>query len=275
MPTGVVASLTLTAPAGSSQAYAIDRSDLVLTLTLLQTSTTSPGTLQASVGNGTPGGTVSFFLDGQVTAFFTATLDDEGTQRYLYLPIKGLLVGTHTVRVSADALPPPAGTQANKDFTVSTSKDTAVVVPVTGTEPPIVDAPNRWVFQAYDFSDPMSVDTYILPVNPSRMARSFGNAPIIDEPTTVSTGKIVSWEGAPKPPVWSFEGSVLTKVDYREMVRWGLTKQRFYITDHFGHRYLVKSVDFEVTRVRDLLRPFNHTYRMTVNVLQGTGVFTL
>lgn len=274
MPTGNVGRVAYAAPGGSSESYNIDRSALVLTLTLLTDTVNSPGVLTATVGNGAPNGTASFFYDASTTAFFTADLDDTGAARSLYLPVTGQLAGAHTVRVSADALPPPPGGQANVAYTVAVSKDTGTITPTTGSEPPIPVFPNRWVFQAYDFSDPESVDTYVLTVNPTSMKRVFGSQNITDEPTVLSEGKIISWEGAPKPPRWDFSGHILTEADYREFLKWGTTGQRFYVTDHFGVRYLVKVQSFDVTRVRDNARPYHHTYQMSVSVLSGTGVFT-
>lgn len=264
--------LNISAAAGVVTAYNIDRSELVLTLTLFSDKVNSPGVLSATVGNGAPGGTAYFFYDSAVTHFFSVTLDSTGAQRSIYLPVKAQAVGLHTVRASADILPPPPGALANKSYTVVESNDTGVVVEPTGTEPPIPSAPNRWVFQDYNFTDVNNVDTWILPVNPSRMARSFGNVAFTDEPTTVSNGRIISWEGMPKPPTWTFEGSVLNQTDYRQMVKWGTSGRRMYVTDHYGHRYLVKVIDFSVTRVRDVQRPWNHTYKMSVSVLSGTGV---
>lgn len=266
------APVTITLATSAGDAYNVDRSELVLTLTLLSNTTNSPGTLSATVGNGAPNGTAYFFYDAATTHFFSVTLDSTGAARSIYLPVKGQAAGLHTVRVSADTLPPPAGAQANVDYTVVASRDTGVVVPPTGTEPPIVNAPNRWVFQDYNFTDVNNVDTYILPINPSQMRRSFGNVEITDEPTTVSNGRIISWEGMPKPPTWTFEGRILTAPDFRQFTKWGTTGKRMYVTDHYGHRYLVKVVSFKPTRVRDAQRPWHHSYSMTVSVLQGTGV---
>jgi hypothetical protein len=236
----------------------------------------SPGVLTAQVGNGPAEGRAYFFYDDETVPFLDVPLDTTGAQRSVLLSVTNRPVGDHVVRVSPDALPPPSlDANANKAFTVVASKDTAFTVLPSGTSPPMPDQPDRWVFQAYDFSDVNAVDTYVLPTNPSRMRRSFGNIVIDSEPTTVSNGKVISWEGAPVPPRWSFEGSVLTKDAYRQIVRWGQTSQRFYITDHLGHRYLVKVITFDAQRVRDMNRPWNHTYSMEVAVLQGTGVFTV
>lgn len=272
MPTSVPGSLVLAGPAGTTTAWNVDRSELVLTLTLLDDKVNSPGTLGATVGNGAPDGTAYFFYDGAATHFFSVTLDSTGSARSIYLPVSAQVAGLHTVRVSADTLPPPAGSLANKDYTVVSSYDTGVFVEPGGTEPPIPNNPNRWVFQDYNFTDVNNVDTYVLPVNPSRMQRSFGNVNVTDEPTTVSNGRIISWEGMPKPPTWTFEGSVLTQTDFRQMTKWGITGKRMYVTDHYGHRYLVKVIEFDAKRVRDVQRPWNHTYRMRVSVLRGTGV---
>lgn len=271
---GPVASLSLAAPVGSTVARQLNRADLVLTLALTQGDrVNSPGTLLVSVGNGPPLGIAYFYLDATVASFYSVTLDSTGSQRQVYLPIRQQVAGLHTVRVSSTTSPPVSGALANKDFTVVASNDTFVPTPVVAQEPPLVVQPNKWVFQAYDFSDINAVDTYVLPINPSTLSRSFGGITYTDEATTVSNGKIISWEGVRTPPTWIFEGSVLDKAAFREMTKWGQTGQRFYVTDHYGDRYLVKCISYVPARVRDLDRPWNHRYTMTVSVLKGVGVF--
>lgn len=266
------ATIDVTAPLPEEDVTPLDRSDWVLTLTLLTDIVNSPGMLQATVGNGIPGSTAYFFFDDDTTAVKTVELDDTGAARPVDVAVLEMLAGAHMLRVSADPYPPGPGDRENAPFTVWESYDTIPDSVDMGQEPPIPAAPGRWVFQAYDFSDPAGVETYVLGNNPSQMDRSFGLHAITDQATTVSNGKTISWEGAPKPPLWTFSGSVLNEHDYRAMLRWGQTGQRFYITDHFGQRYLVKCVVFEVTRRRDIQRPWHHTYSMQVQVLRGAGV---
>lgn len=266
------ATVNVVALPSEEEPAALDRTDWTLTMTMLSDIVNSPGVLRVSVGNGVPGGLASFFIDDSATAVHIVELDDTGAARPVEVPVTELLAGGHLLRVSADPYPPAPGPRENLPFTVVESYDTIPDSVDVGQEPPIPVAPGRWVFQAYDFSDPDAVDTYVLSNNPSQMDRSFGGHAITDEPTTVSNGKTISWEGAPKPPLWTFTGNILNEPDYRALLRWGQTGQRFYITDHFGQRYLVKCVMFEVTRRRDLQRPWNHTYSMQVQVLRGAGV---
>lgn len=276
MPTAAPQKLTLSAPVGSTAAYSLDRSTSYLHLDLLGTGrANSPGVLPVQVGNGEPYTTAYFFIDGDVTHFYSTPLGELGSAFPVYLPISGRTVGSHTVAVSNDTTPPDPGTSpdAIRTFTVDSSKDTGVIVDDPGAAPPMPTEPDRWVFQAYELAVDNSVDTWVLPLNPSRMRRAFGNTNVNTEPTTAPNGKIITWEGAATPPSWMFEGSVLTEAAFRELLKWGKTNQRFYVTDHNGHRYLVKGVSLDVKRVRDIQRPWHHTYRFEVVVLAGTGVF--
>ena len=145
--------------------------------------------------------------------------------------------------------------------------------PITpAVEPPLPEVPNRWVFQAYDFSSLDSVATYVLPLNPSQVDRGFGEFALVAEPTTVSNGRVILWEGAPKPVLWTWTGRLLSEDDVVEMQRWGTTGQRIWVTDDFGERYLVKVTSYEATRVRDKDRRWHHEYTMTAAVLAGRGV---
>lgn len=280
---GPVATVVLGSTSGT--VLALDRAANVLTLAIPIPRATSPGVLRVDVGNGAPGGQAWFYLDAATVPFHGEFLDGAGAARNIQLPISGAALGQHTILVGSENNVRPAvvqhqeggqGSQVlqdinRKSFEVTRSEVGAVVLPA-GVEPPMPNQPSRWVFQAYDFSSLASVDTYVLPLNPSSMRRGFGSENITDEPTTVSNGKVISWEGAPLPPQWTFTGNVLTKDAHRQMARWGRTGQRFYITDHFGHRYLVKVQEYKVTRVRDVHRPWNHSYEMTCSVLRGTGV---
>ena len=270
---GPVSRLNLAAAPGDVIAFDISRAELVLTLTLLNDIIDSPGVLSVNVGNGAELGIAYFFYDAAATPFLEVELDDTGAQRSIYLSVANFTAGEHTVRVSSTATPPTPNPLSSKTFTVAASND--ALLPATPVEqvPPLVVAPGRWVFQAYDFNDINAVRTYMMVTNPTSMRRSFGNAAITSEPTTVSNGRIISWEGASKPPTWSFSGHVLTLSEHQNLMLWGQTGQRFYITDHFSQRYLVKVTRYEVERVRDLQRPWHHTYQMDVAVLGGVGVF--
>lgn len=142
--------------------------------------------------------------------------------------------------------------------------------------PPPVDTQgiNRWAFQAYDYGAVDSRTTYIFPVNPDSIDMAYGDFPLTDEPTVVSNGQVITWEGAPKPVLWRWTGRLLTEPDVREMRAWGVTGQRIWLTDHFQRRYLIKVADYTVTRVRDVERNWHHEYQMSAWVLRGDWVIT-
>lgn len=252
-------------------AYVIDRTDLVLTLTVDTPTVVSPGSVQVSVANGTPDGSVNFFLDGSANSFYTAELSAEGAARQVYLPIRNLGVGAHSLIIS-EGPSPSTNPQASGSFQVSESRDPTTGAAPAPVVPPAPNVLNRWVFQAYDFSDPaLGENTYVLPVNPSAMELPLGDTEFTDEATTVSNGKIITWEGAPRPVLWSLDGRVFTENDYRQMVKWAKTKQRFYVTDHLARRYLVKAVEIDFQRVRDKDRDFHHRYSLKLAILAGPG----
>lgn len=270
---GPSAAITLAAPVGSVVTYTVNRADLVLTMSLIDSDVpVQPGTLRASVYNGTAYATVYFFLDGAATHFHSAALDETGSAT-VALPINNVTVGSHAVRVSETTTLPAATTVNDKAFTVSGAPAPVYVAPTPQTPPAPPDAPiDYWVFQAYDFSSLDNVETYTLPVNPKEYEPSYGGFAISSEPTTVSSGTVVSWEGVAPPETMRWSGRILTKEDHAAMLKVGVTGQRIWVTDHFRRRFLVKIASFTPQRVRDRARPWHHEYEMTAWVLQGEGV---
>jgi len=265
----VASSLTVAAPVGQVVATAVppetfDRSGEGLTLTLVDTDVPSqPGTIRATVANGQATQTAYFFLDNATAAFVSQVLDTVGSAS-VNLPINNLTVGTHSIRVGPTTVQPVGTTANTKTFTVAQAAAPAPVG-AAGTVPPLPpQAPvNHWTFQAYDFSSLANVDTYVLPVNPSKVDQSFGEQVLESEVTVVSSGLVFTWEGEGQPPLWRWEGVVLTNPDYLNALKLGVTGQRVYLTDHFRRRYLMKIASFTFQRVRDRARPWHHTYEAT------------
>lgn len=273
---GAISALTVRAPAGTVDGVAVDRSGNVLTIVVVNPVINSqPGVLTVSISNGTPMTPVYLFVDGAITPYASTVLDDAGATR-VAVPINRMVSGTHTIKVSGTGTPDPTTAANSGSFDVLTGA--MVVVPLPPPQiPPMPPAPpelpvNYWVFQAYDFSDLASVDTYTFEINPDKADQSFGEYAINSEPTTVNTGLVVSWEGAPVPNQWHWSGRVLNKEQYDAIVAWGLTGQRVWVTDHFHRRYLLKIASLSMTRVKDIDRQWHHKYEVTAWCLAGDGV---
>ena len=246
---------------GTVETFQIDRSGNVLSLTVLDTVIRQPGLLRAYLGNGVAGGTVYLFLDGIQSQ--TAILDDSGMRLNLRIAVSGLAAGAHTVSASATPVAP-----TTRLLAFSTLNGVITVSGPVAVTPPAVVAPGRWVFQSYDRDEFGRVTSLVLPINPGSVVRQFGNININSE-ASVFGGTIASWEGAAQPTSWNWTGRLLTQEQYRAMAFWGRSTQRIYLTDHLGDRYLVKVSQYQTTRVRDIARPWHHTYTMTVAVLTG------
>lgn len=264
---GPVAMVTLSAPVGEVGVLVIVRTNADLMLALVDTDVPlQPGVLRVTVTNGADNAAVFFFLDGAAAAFASTTLSSTGAADSP-LPINGRTVGTHEVRVSGTNVLPALTAANSKTFTISGAPAPAPVV-FSYTPPAVVVNVDRWFFQAYDGSS-----SYVFPRNPDRSTRTYGDFTFTAEPTVVSNGLVVEWEGATKPPPWAFVGRVFTQAEHDALVSW-CTRGRVYLTDHFGRRFLVQP-QLTTTRVRDRERPWHHTYQATCDVLAGTGVVTV
>lgn len=224
-----------------------------------------PTQLHFAITDALPDREVRFYYDGATTPFLSTVVNAAGALTSS-LTVTNLTLGSHTLTVSD-------GRSSDTETFVVEALPAPEPEPLKPhVEPPMPVAVNRWVFQAYDFSTLDSVDTYVLPINPSQVERGFGDYTLAAEPTVVSNGRVILWEGAPKPVLWNWTGRLLTEGDVYEMARWGVTGQRVWVTDDLGDRYLMKVVSYEPTRVRDVDRRWHHEYTMVAAVLAGPGV---
>lgn len=271
---GAPATIAVAAPTGTVTGTTIDRSDAVLTLVLpTPTVPVQPGLLRVLVSGGEPADAVYFWYDAVAYPEASTTLTDLGGQE-LFLGINAFTVASHTVRVGTSLTVAPTPSVAN----TGTFDVTGAPLPGgsgSSGQLPDVAVPtlvNHWVFQAYDFSSLDSVDSYEFPVNPDQVQMTLGGIVINSEPTTVSSGEVISWEGAPAVQQMTWGGRILSEEQHDALYDWGVTGQRVYITDHLHRRYLVKIVSLDVTRVRDVNRPWHHEYTFTASLLAGPGV---
>lgn len=250
--------LKIWAPPGTVDALAIDRSGDVINLSLLDGTLvrTQPGRLRVGVGNGTPGATIRFYLDGQQVD--SGTLDSVGRLLARYLTVDGLDAGDHTVGVGYDSA------VTTLTFTTLTSALPSEQDPLV-VEPPAAPV-NRWTLQSYYRNDQGLFDSYTLPRNPVTFEQVFGSLAVSSEPTTAG-GRILSWEGAPVANEWTFTGHVFDQGEYEAMRYWGVRNRKVYLTTHFNERFRVAVNGIEFQRVRDAARPWHQTYTMHITLL--------
>lgn len=264
---GPATSVVVSAPAGTASGLTLDRNGGLLTMELQQVNVDSqPSTSFVYVFNGPENGTVYFFLDQAATPYVNAKLDAVGSA-FVGLPINNLSLGFHDIQVGTTTSL-PATTEFNGVQILVTQAPAPTPTPVVVVPPPVRPAGvNLWVFQGFD-----GVASYTLPRNPERSTRTYGDFVFSAEPTVVSEGRLIEWEGATKPTPWRFTGRVLSQQEHDDMVSW-CSRGRVYLTDHHGRRFLVLPA-LTMTRVRDRERPWHHTYAVTADVLAGDGVPT-
>lgn len=246
-------------------AYVIDRTAGVLTLTLDDTEIEDqPGSLHATVGNGTPSSTVWFFIDSVTTSVASAELDEAGTVIGVAIPVDGLSAGSHTVSVGSDDHTP--GTAVS--FTCDTDAATSTV-PDEATPPdPTL---GTWRFTASTWTDSSAIPTYEFASNPEQISEDRGELNLTVTPTTAPLGTMVVWEGAPRPGNWTFTGRVFTKFDHDALVWWAAYNGRVWLYDEFGRRTLIKIDSVKFTRKRNISAQWDQEYTMAVTVLQATS----
>jgi hypothetical protein len=260
---GVLSSIGVACFAGGVDAYSVDRSGNVIGLTLLDTSVPNqPGTLRVTVGNGPAGGTAYFFLDGSTSSFYSVGLDGTGSAVGVGLPINGLTMAAHVVRVGSGSSSPESTSAQNFAVLEAPATDSTP----TPAYPPAVTT-GRWTFQAYNWVDPLAIPTYQFAMNPSKITESYGDVSLTSERTTAANGITVLWEGVVRPSQWSWSGRVFTKYDHDALVWWNAYNGRVWLTDEYGRSFLIKIESLDMKRKRNIDQAWDHEYTMVASVL--------
>jgi hypothetical protein len=125
----------------------------------------------------------------------------------------------------------------------------------------------RWTFN--DGSTTVTLD-----INPSSMDSPFFKRTISTQENCAGTDYIVT-EGAATAATMSFSGLIRFKAEYDRLFDWFLgqySKQRIYITDHFGRELMCVPVSFDPKPRRNTMYYWAHDFTASVVVLSvGTA----
>ncbi|RTK93388.1 hypothetical protein EKI60_05990 [Candidatus Saccharibacteria bacterium] len=126
--------------------------------------------------------------------------------------------------------------------------------------------------------DPVTLDEYFWPVNPSSDAGSFDVTKTVKYAAALSTYKssggdlrvndTVLATSPDSQPVISYDGTVYTKEQYDDFVAWMNKPYPWKLRDDLGREILFYVESYSINRVRSTKFRFKHSYSFTGLILE-------
>lgn len=120
---------------------------------------------------------------------------------------------------------------------------------------------------AWVFHDPVTLDSYSLPVNPNSGASPEFAKNASRKTTTGPGGATLIFEGADEPQSFNFSGTILTQEQYEAFVEWWDKRRIIQITDDLGRDWNVYFQSFRPTRKISTNFPWRHEYSVEAVVV--------
>lgn len=115
---------------------------------------------------------------------------------------------------------------------------------------------------AWTFWDPATGETYVPPWGPESYTSPFRERVLTDQSTTSRRGKILTWEGEPRPMDWRAQGRVLEQAHYEALQAWAAKPNRIVITDQHGRQWVAYLMSFAPTPRRAFQYHWSHEYTL-------------
>lgn len=134
---------------------------------------------------------------------------------------------------------------------------------------------------AWSFVDPVTSDTYSLPVNPNAdngsnsYTRNVNYEVVAGAYQTAAGDDTIDtmvFESNVEQKTFSYQGFVYNQEEYNAFNEWVAKAYPFEMYDDLGRGWLVYINSFQYTRVRSRQFPFKHSYEMQGIILQDLGV---
>lgn len=135
---------------------------------------------------------------------------------------------------------------------------------------------------AWRFIDPITSDTYFLPVNPTADSGSFDITKTVkyagaistyrDNTDTLRVNDTILTEAPDSQPVFSYTGTVYTKDQFDKLKEWFEKEYPWQIRDDLGRDILGYVDKYSTERARSTKFKWKHTYSFSGVILEELGV---
>ena len=120
----------------------------------------------------------------------------------------------------------------------------------------------RWIL-----TDPVTLDTYEFPINPSDGGSPDYKKNINYVNTAGPSGNVLMFEGRDAPKQYTVTGTILEQSHYEAMITWFNKRYQLTLTDDLGRSFEIYITGFTPRRVRSALYPYKHAYTMAYTEL--------
>lgn len=136
--------------------------------------------------------------------------------------------------------------------------------------------------KAWNFTDPITGESYYLPVNPLEDGGSHGIQKSVKYESPTSTymssanqlmvNATVIQDAPAEMEGFSYSGTLYTKEEYDAFIYWSNKDHPWELTDDLGRTFLIYVTSFEPSRARSTRFRWKHTYNFTGIVIREIGV---
>lgn len=116
-------------------------------------------------------------------------------------------------------------------------------------------------------TDPVTMDSYDLPVNPKESDSPGIKKSLTTHNTTAPGGAVLIFEGEDSPQSITSSGTLLTQGEYEAFLEWADKRYPVELEDDLGRTYLIYIESYEAKRVRSRMYPWRHEFTLHYTIL--------
>lgn len=253
-----------------------ERNDIPLTWTFVARTTAgdgvladlvidiTPGLLDVDLGNGEPGDTVDFYLDGDFgTLVLEDDFDDNGTIIGASVPVSERPAGDYVLNVRSGSY------SVDLDFSVLNDPESEPLEPqdpIEDIEVPSTDDVLKW--RIVDPA-PISGQTFVFEINPEEMDSPRPEHTYTVAASTAPDGQPITWQGMNKRADWTFGGWIINPEQLDDLADLCDLQRRVWVYDHLNRRVLVSLEQLDAVPNINAQRPYLH--RFTLHTVAHTS----
>lgn len=120
----------------------------------------------------------------------------------------------------------------------------------------------RWIF-----TDPVTLDTYTVPINPNDDGTPSSNKTINYSNTSGPNGNVLMFEGRDQVKEIQISGVILEQAHLDALQSWHDKRYQVTVTDDLGRTFSIYITSFVPKRIRVASNVWKHEYTMTYTIL--------
>ena len=123
---------------------------------------------------------------------------------------------------------------------------------------------------AWTFTDPVTLDTYDMEINPNQGGTPSYRKSITYRSTAAPDGKVLMFEGRDEPQQMRVDGVILNQALLDTIVTWWQKRYAVEVLDDLCRSFNIYITAFEPKRERSNSHVWRHTYTLEYTILDWT-----